>query len=262
MIQTTLTVLIPAFNEKDRLPPTLAEIEKFHKKFPGVISKVLIVDDGSTDGGRTVERAMRWMNRLPLRVDRLAENVGKWGAIHYGIGEATTDAILLMDADGSASIWELGRCKQFPEYYKQRVAIFGSRSIKGASTVGKSYLRHIVSEGYRMYVKFMYFLASGKLDVHDMQAPWKFFWRTSIMKELKVDRWAGDIELALALDCERVNHPLQFVHMRGSKVKPTAMISMALNTVGVVTGHWTWRRNIKKGVVKPIYESSKITNGK
>jgi len=49
-----ITLIIPVWNEKWRVGPTLIEIRSFIQRRPGVISEVLVVDDFSTDN--TIER--------------------------------------------------------------------------------------------------------------------------------------------------------------------------------------------------------------
>ena len=43
-----LSIVIPAFNEEQRLPRTLAELERAMGKHPGGV-EVIVVDDGSSD---------------------------------------------------------------------------------------------------------------------------------------------------------------------------------------------------------------------
>src|SRR5690606_33540787 len=85
---TTVSVVIPAFNEAERLPTTLAALHGL----PG-LSEVIVVDDGSTDD--TAEAA----RRAGARVIRLAQNRGKGAALQAGTAAARGDVLLLLDAD-------------------------------------------------------------------------------------------------------------------------------------------------------------------
>ena len=237
-----ITVLIPCYNEAQRLPPTLAEIRQFDVLFPGVISEVLIVDDGSKDN--TVERALSFSSKLPIRVERFVENRGKWAAVHHGLSCSRTDAVLMMDADGSASIWELRRMGLLlKDAFKNKSAIFGSRFMKGASIDGKSWARRVVSLGYRQFSRFWFWYATGRKSVDDMQCPWKLIFRSRLCHDVlvdgkgnelwRVDRFAGDIELACCVQSAIWDWPVLFQHKRGSKVPFGAMFSMANETVQV-----------------------------
>ena len=56
MSRPSLSVVIPAFNEAQRLPATLARVHAFLEARGGSY-QVLVVDDGSTDGTAEVARA-------------------------------------------------------------------------------------------------------------------------------------------------------------------------------------------------------------
>lgn len=81
------TVLIPAYNEAQPLAELL----------PGLLTlspKVLVVDDGSTDGTAKVAE------RLGARVVRHGSNRGKGSAIITGLRAASTELVVIMDGDG------------------------------------------------------------------------------------------------------------------------------------------------------------------
>ncbi len=227
-----ISIVMPCYNEADRLPATLAEIEEFIKDNPGLVTEVVCVDDGSKDA--TVERAMRWIERLPLVVERLVQNTGKWGAIRQGIKIAKNDAILLLDADGSASVRELEKIQNLGCWIETKVSVFGSRFMRGSKVEGKSFSRRIISQGYRWYVKFWYFYGSRMYGISDMQTPFKLIYRSKIrMDRLRVNRFSGDIELAGNITGHVLNHPVHFVHMAGGSIKPSTITEMAIETAQI-----------------------------
>jgi polyprenyl-phospho-N-acetylgalactosaminyl synthase len=83
-----VTVIIPAYNEE----ATVAEAVAAAKKHPKV-TEVIVVDDASTDAtsGRAREAG--------ALVIRLAENLGKAGAMEAGVLAAKSDILLFLDAD-------------------------------------------------------------------------------------------------------------------------------------------------------------------
>jgi len=239
-----ISIVIPFFNEKDRLPRTLSEIEVFMQLHPKMIDEVVIVDDGSTDNGVAVERAMRWMCRLPLKIVRLEYNSGKWAAVREGIKEAKGDWILLLDADYAARADEL--CfLGFDLKRSKGVAFFGSRFMKQSVVSGKSMLRTIVSKVYRVYVRLMYRYATGNVAPNDLQCPWKLFRKSELsLENMSVNRWAGDIDLALHLDVESIDVPIVFTHQVGSKVKSSAIFNMGFQTVVIA---YRFRKGVIRG---------------
>jgi glycosyltransferase involved in cell wall biosynthesis len=228
-----ITVVIPTYNEKSRLPATLRQMQMFIAENPNLISDILIVDDGSTDG--TVEEAMKFRNKLPLKFHVCPRNVGKWNAISIGI-EKSFGWILLLDADGAASIWELKKCS-----LDKSTASFGSRFGPGASVEGKSFMRSIVSWGYLTYVKICYHLFAKKAySIQDFQCPFKLFHKSKLKWPITSQRFAGDIELAMKLRVKKlINIPIHFIHVRGSKVALATVFQMFLETPKIA---WACRR--------------------
>ena len=252
-----LTVIIPMFNEAKRAPATLEEIRIFTREHPGMVREVLVVDDGSTDA--TVEEVLRFSSKIKIRVLRLGSNCGKWAAIHWGLMEVVTDGVLLLDADGSASIFELEKL-DINRIFKERSAVFGSRFLPGSRVDGKNAARSFISKGYRWYVRRLLRFAAGKGSVvDDTQCPFKLFFLSKLRKYytfreytwalLRVSRWAGDMEIALAMMGKVENHPVDFKHMRGSKIPFTAIFEMALESFMVAR---RFRRIRKKGVTYSV----------
>ena len=96
----TLAILIPAFNEGQRLPATLQGLSAAISKgaFGGLnVTQVIIADDGSTD--RTVEVANQMGQKLPGFSVETFDHAGKGGAIQSGWMRTKTDWVLIADAD-------------------------------------------------------------------------------------------------------------------------------------------------------------------
>ncbi len=91
------SVVIPAFNEAGGIAETILGLK------PLGFAEILVVDDGSTDG--TAERA----EAAGARVVRHPYNKGNGAAVKTGIREATSDVVLLMDADTQHDPKEAGK---------------------------------------------------------------------------------------------------------------------------------------------------------
>ncbi len=100
-----LSVVVPCFNEEQRLPSTIERIESYldgkHADY-----ELILVDDGSADGTRRVMDAATGQHRS-VRVEALPHNRGKGRALALGVEAAKGDEILLTDADLSTPIEEL-----------------------------------------------------------------------------------------------------------------------------------------------------------
>ncbi len=88
-----VTVLVPAYNAAPTLAAALGSVAAQTTQ-PG---EVVVVDDGSTDD--TAAIAARWSGVLPVRVLRLADNVGLSQCRAEGMKTVTTRFVALLDAD-------------------------------------------------------------------------------------------------------------------------------------------------------------------
>jgi len=99
-----LSVVIPAYNEEERLPRTIEQIERYldgKREY-----ELILVDDGSTDGTRQLMEAAAKRNPK-VRVEALPGNRGKGRALASGVAVARGDDVLVTDADLSTPIEEL-----------------------------------------------------------------------------------------------------------------------------------------------------------
>ncbi|MBF9221702.1 dolichyl-phosphate beta-glucosyltransferase [Hymenobacter ruricola] len=100
-----LSLIIPAFNEAQRIGPTLRRAHRFLAARPARF-EILVVDDGSTDD--TVALVTALAAELPgVRVLCSPANRGKGHAVRLGMRAAAGRIRLFSDADGSTPIDEL-----------------------------------------------------------------------------------------------------------------------------------------------------------
>ena len=91
---TTVTILVPAYNEEKTILQVLESVKE--QVVPGVSFEIIVVDDGSKDA--TV--ALLEKNpRLYTRLIKMPKNGGKGAAVQAGLAAATGDYILFQDAD-------------------------------------------------------------------------------------------------------------------------------------------------------------------
>src|SRR5690606_35397185 len=85
------SVIIPAWNEADRMGITLQHLRELRTK--EMVHEIIVVDDGSSDDSwRTAEH-------YADRVIRHARRRGKGAALQTGWRDAVGDIILFLDAD-------------------------------------------------------------------------------------------------------------------------------------------------------------------
>jgi glycosyltransferase involved in cell wall biosynthesis len=91
---TRLSVLMPAYNERENLAEVLPRTTSVLDKL-GCSYEIIVVDDGSTDGTRqqvSTHRGVRYV--------RLRRNSGKSAALSVGLRRVEGEVVVLMDADG------------------------------------------------------------------------------------------------------------------------------------------------------------------
>ncbi|HWW08817.1 MAG TPA: dolichyl-phosphate beta-glucosyltransferase [Candidatus Acidoferrales bacterium] len=105
-----LSVVVPAYNEADRLPASIVEMRRYLDSL-GEEYEVLVVDDGSRDN--TVE-VVREAGRCWPQLQVIAQgvNLGKGGAVRTGMLAARGELRLFSDADLSTPMEELAKLRE------------------------------------------------------------------------------------------------------------------------------------------------------
>lgn len=97
MTPPELSIVVPAFNEADNLPPL---VERLAASMDAIVCdcEIIVVDDGSTDdtAGRLAELAQRYPR---LKTVAFARNFGKEAALAAGMEAAAGRGVLFIDAD-------------------------------------------------------------------------------------------------------------------------------------------------------------------
>jgi len=177
-------VVIPAFNEAERLPRTLGRLADYLRAF-GRAHEILVVDDGSSDA--TAERA-RAAGATVLRNDR---NRGKGHAVRRGMLEARGQRRLMTDADLSTPIEEL---KRFLETMDRGFdVVIGSRALPGANIeVHQPWFRENMGRLYNLFVR-----ALAVPGLRDTQCGFKL-WTAAAARDAfapaRLDGFSFDVE--------------------------------------------------------------------
>jgi len=90
-----LSLVVPAYNERENLAPLLAEIGS---ALTGRSYEVIVVDDGSTDGTLETLKTLR-KTHPQLRVIAFERNAGQTAAFAAGFRSARAPIVITLDAD-------------------------------------------------------------------------------------------------------------------------------------------------------------------
>ena len=211
-----ISVVIPAFNEEDRIEATLSSIVNYFSTRDNSY-EVLVVDDGSTD--KTIDVVKRVQEQNPeVRFLGYPKNRGKGYAVRFGMLNSLGKIILFNDADGASPIEELSRLEAAINSGAD-IAI-GSRAMYSRDTSVETVLyRKLIGRTFNGIVNLL--LLPG---IADTQCGFKLFKREiarHIFSRQKAERFSFDVEilfLARKSGCRIVEVPINWHNIPGSKV--------------------------------------------
>lgn len=241
-----LSVVIPAYNEEQRLPASLAAVLPWLDRQP-YRSEVLIVDDGSEDATvevvqKTIAQRQDQAEESGCRLQLVAnEHRGKAYAVRSGMLQGQGRYVLFSDADFSTPIEDAEKLLAWLEQGYD-VAI-GSREGQEAHRYDEPFYRHLMGRVFNLLVRTMTFSR-----FQDTQCGFKAFSRAAAQdlfkgvqlygensKKVKGAMVTGfDVEvlfLARKKGYKVREVPVQWYHVGGSKVSP---IKDSLRMVGDV----------------------------
>lgn len=209
-----LSIVIPAYNEQERIVTTIGAIAS-HVSDLGFPWELLIADDGSKD--QTV-KICEDLGLVNMKVLKAPKNGGKGSAVQRGMLAAQGSYVLFADADNSTPIEEVSKLLAKLEKDGFDVAV-GSRAAEGAEEGKKSFLRKILSGGLRWIVKNIF-----RIGVKDTQCGFKMYTRAAAQKlhsKQTVMGFSFDLEilyLASKFGYAIAEVPVAWVDAPGSKV--------------------------------------------
>ena len=188
MQQPFLSIIIPAYNEENRLPSTLKVVVSFleNQSYP---AEVLVVDNNSTD--QTSEIIHDFSNQYPIIKGLFEENPGKGAAVRCGMKDAQGEYLFMCDADLSMPIEEVNQFLP-PQLEDFQIAI-ASREAPGSIRYDEPISRHL--GGRLMNWLIQIFILPG---LNDTQCGFKCFHREvarDLFGKQTLEGWSFDIEL-------------------------------------------------------------------
>lgn len=179
-----LSIIIPVFNEAERIESGLKIIKGWHKRYPGW--EFILVNDGSSDGTEEIIKKYSFVKLISY-----TKNQGKGYALKQGVKLVTQPLVLLSDIDFSSPLTELPK---LATAIKEADLVIGSRKTSGAKIIKhQPWWREFLGKQFTNLSK----LWLG-LKVSDVTCGFKLI-KTSVAKELfkqqKIKRWSYDAEI-------------------------------------------------------------------
>lgn len=253
-----LTVVLPAYNEEQRLPVTLAKVLEWAAA-QTFTSEVVVVDDGSEDN--TVQLVQHLIAQRPENEQAANplklianEHRGKGYTVRSGMLAGQGQYILFSDADLSTPIEDFERL--LPLFDEGYDVVIGSREGQDARRYDEPFYRHLMGRVFNLLVRLVTFSS-----FQDTQCGFKAFTREAAhdlfgrvqlygegSKEVKGAMVTGfDVEVLFLARKRgyRVREvPVRWYHVGGSKVNP---VKDSLRMVGDIL---TVRLNDLRGMYK------------
>jgi dolichyl-phosphate beta-glucosyltransferase len=212
----TLSIVIPAYNEEQRLlSPLIKTLDYCDATFSDY--EIIVVDDGSTDN--TSNLVLHLSAQHPaVKIITLPKNCGKGGALKAGVLAASGAMVLITDADGSTPIGEISRL--LPYLQQGYEVIIGSRAVLDASVT-------VQAKGGRKFLGKAFNLVVNTLlipEVADTQCGFKLFSKQAATYLFTKQRCAGfgfDTELLFIAQRSGIlikEVAINWHHVEGSKV--------------------------------------------
>ena len=214
----TFSIVIPAYNEEERLGPTLDRVLAFARG-NGWRAEIIVVNDGSRD--RTAEIVRSYERNTGIV--RLLENPGNRGkgySVRNGVLNATGEFILFTDADMSSPIEEASKLLQ---------ALAGGADIAIGSRWARSELQTRRQSLARQFLGRVFNLLLRlllRLDFKDTQCGFKAFRREAaraVFPLQRVEGWGFDPEilfLANQFGFRMVEVPVRWGHDTRTRINP------------------------------------------
>ncbi len=185
-----LSVIIPAYNEEDRITTTLESLYNYFQN-KDYLYEILVVDDGSTDA--TVKLVRTYAEKfIALRIIENGVNRGKGFSVHNGMQQATGEYRLFMDADNSVDIAHLETFMPWIE--RGYDVVIGSIKINSAQVTERAgWHRRILGNISKVLIRIL--AVPGILDT---QRGFKLFSASAaeiIFPMQTIERFGFDIEL-------------------------------------------------------------------
>jgi dolichyl-phosphate beta-glucosyltransferase len=186
------SVVIPAYDEEERLPQYLHEVVAFFEELREPY-EVIVVDDGSRDSTRARVQELQAIHHR-VRLIALPRNCGKGYAVRVGMVNAQGAFRLFADADGATPIVEVKRL--LPALQAGVDIVIGSRALVDPR-VSVQAKRHRVWAGN----VFNWLVARlGLRRIADSQCGFKCFRgpvAEDLFRSLTTDGFGFDVELLL-----------------------------------------------------------------
>jgi len=212
------SLIIPAYNEEERITPLFDAIPSFE-------GELIVVCDGSDRTADVVDEIATLRQDLNILCLRFDHRLGKGGGVIAGLMAARSPLVGYFDADGSTGIDEMERLFLM---LSDADGAIGSRWVPGSTLkVRQSFLRQLESRAFNLLIRILFGLA-----YHDTQCGAKVFKKSAIdavLPKIISRGFEFDVELLWRLNragFRVIEVPIAWQNKEDSRVRKSDMIRM------------------------------------
>jgi len=215
-----LSLVIPAYNEADRIGDTLTKAIAYFARQP-YEAEVIVVDDGSADATCDIVAGLAKHAAIPLLLETLPKNRGKGCAVRTGILQrASGHYRFFYDADASTPIEEIDKC--FALFESGADIVIGSRALPDSVIqIRQAWYREYMGRCFNLLEKML-----GVTSFKDTQCGFKGFTDEAAQycfSRQTLDRFSFDAELLFIAQRHGLNIqelPVRWLNSPKSRVNP------------------------------------------
>ncbi len=215
-----ISIVVPAYNEEDRIEPFLDDLFESCKDLN---REIIFVNDGSTDNTLKIIKDVS-KGKKKTEIISYKKNKGKGAAVRKGVLASNGDKIVFIDADGSIHPRQIKKMGELLDNYE---VVVGSRAHK-KSDVTQPGLRKLTGICFNTYANILF-----NIRVDDTLCGFKGFKADvgkNLFGKLKSSGWTFDVELFYLIrkkGYSMYEMPIKWVHKEKSKMNILDPVKMA-----------------------------------
>lgn len=216
MAGTTLSIVVPAYNEEKKINSTFSRLERFFSQKDYIVEYVF-VEDGSSDATLEILKNMEKAKPGIVKILVNEKNMGKGYSIKRGMLASSGDYVLFMDVDMATPLQTF---TEFEKYLGDYDIVMGSRwCLEANIRIPQPFIRKCMGHVFYALVKTLYLK-----NVTDTNCGFKCYRKNvanDIFSRQMLRGWGFDVEILYIAQKRgyRIKEvPVVWAHGRGSKV--------------------------------------------
>ena len=170
-----LNIIIPVYNEKNTIEIVVDKVLQYKE----LSSKMIIVDDGSTDGTQDILNNLKIKHPDRIKILNHEKNLGKGAAIRTAIKNLDSDIVLIQDADLEYDPSDYSKLIK-PILTNKADVVYGSRFLGGQQVRVHLFWNYLANKILTLTTNILV-----NMNFTDMETGYKVF-KTKVLQSIEV----------------------------------------------------------------------------